>query len=130
MDFSQDAQGTHSGESEAVNLKVDQLTRALDNPAVSNPASSTGAPIPPTKVIWVHRLFLIVRVVFCIELGMLLTILPWTNVWIQNSYLGDYPALRSLLQLNFIRGLVSGFGLIDIWIGIWEAVHYRDPYKR
>jgi hypothetical protein len=25
-----------------------------------------------------------------------------------------------------MRGLVSGLGLLDIWIGVSEAVHYRD----
>jgi hypothetical protein len=25
-----------------------------------------------------------------------------------------------------VRGLISGLGLLDIWIGVSEAVHYRD----
>jgi hypothetical protein len=25
-----------------------------------------------------------------------------------------------------VKGVITGIGLIDIWIGIWEAVHYRD----
>jgi succinate dehydrogenase/fumarate reductase cytochrome b subunit len=83
----------------------------------------------PRHVVWLHRLSLVVFVVFCIELGMLLTILPWTTVWNQNSFLSAYPSLKAAAQNNFMRGLASGFGLIDIWIGIWEAVHYRDPGK-
>jgi hypothetical protein len=83
----------------------------------------------PRHVIWLHRLSLVVFVVFCIELGMLLAILPWTTVWNQNSFLLAYPSLKAVAQNNFVRGLASGFGLVDIWIGIWEAVHYRDPEK-
>jgi len=83
----------------------------------------------PRHVVWLHRLSLVVFVVFCIELGMLLTILPWTTVWNQNSFLSAHPALKTLAQNNFVRGLASGLGLVDIWIGIWEAVHYRDPGK-
>ena len=60
---------------------------------------------------------------------MLLAILPWTPVWNQNSFLVAYPGLRSVAQNNFVRGIATGLGLIDIWIGIWEAVHYRDPVK-
>ena len=81
----------------------------------------------PRGVIWLHRLSLVIFVVFCIELGMLLAILPWTTVWNQNSFLGNYPALKSFVQNNFVRGIATGLGLIDIWIGIWEAVHYHDP---
>ncbi len=80
--------------------------------------------------IWLHRLWLVVFVIFCIELGLLLTVLPWTRVWTDNSLLAVHPAWRAFLHNNFVRGLVTGLGLIDIWIGIWEAVHYRDPGKK
>jgi len=101
------------------------------------PIQQTGAenatpPAPqrvPRVVIWSQRLFLVVTVVFCIELGILLAILPWTPVWNQNNFLLAHPALRAVMQNNFVRGLATGLGLIDIWIGIWEAVHYRDPVK-
>jgi hypothetical protein len=83
----------------------------------------------PRFVIWSHRLSLVVLVVFCIELGMFLAILPWLDVWNQNSFLAAYPGIRAFVQNNFVRGIVSGLGLVDIWIGIWEAVHYRDPVK-
>ena len=91
-------------------------------------AQAAAMPVP-RYVIWSHRLSLVVLVVFCIELGMLLAILPWTTVWNQNSFLVAHPGLRSLVQNNFVRGIATGLGLIDIWIGIWEAVHYRDPVK-
>jgi hypothetical protein len=96
--------------------------------SIDKPPVQTVEPVPRV-VVWLHRLSLVVFVVFCIELGMLLAILPWTAVWNQNSFLSAYPSLKTLAQSNFIRGLATGFGLVDIWIGIWEAVHYRDPSK-
>jgi hypothetical protein len=36
------------------------------------------------------------------------------------------PKLRTIATMDFVKGVISGVGLIDIWIGIWEAVHYRD----
>jgi hypothetical protein len=77
--------------------------------------------------VWVHRLSLVVLVVFCIELGMLLAILPWTRVWTENSLLVTYPAMGVFLHNNFARGAITGLGLLDVWIGIWEAIHYSDP---
>ena len=90
-----------------------------------NRASATN-PVP-RQVIWLHRFSLVIFVVFCIELGMLLAILPWTAIWNQNSFVSAYPALKVIVQNNFVRGVATGIGLIDIWIGIWEAVHYHDP---
>lgn len=82
---------------------------------------------PPSSVaIWIDRLGLVIRVVFYIELGMLLTVLPWTRLWTNNSLVIDLPRLNAVLQMNFIRGLATGVGLVDIWIGIWEAVRYRE----
>ncbi|MBZ5629782.1 MAG: hypothetical protein LAO06_13050 [Acidobacteriia bacterium] len=80
--------------------------------------------------IWLHRLSLVIFVIFCIELGMLLSVLPWTRVWTDNSLLAARPAWRAFLQDNFVRGVITGLGLIDIWIGVWETVHYRDPGKK
>jgi hypothetical protein len=102
----------------------------------SQPASSTGTgpqlvtqgnPPPPSSVaIWIDRVALVIRVVFYIELGMLLAVLPWTRLWTDNGLVASLPKLRDLLQMNFIRGLVTGVGLVDVWIGIWEAVRYRE----
>ena len=89
------------------------------------PPSTQG---PSSKVaVWIDRLGLVIRVVFYIELGMLLAVLPWTRLWTENSLLLAYPQLRDFLQMNFVRGAVTGIGLVDIWIGVWEAVQYRDP---
>jgi hypothetical protein len=64
--------------------------------------------------------------VFYIELGMLLAVLPWTKLWTENGLVMGLPQLRAIMQMNFVRGLVTGVGLVDIWIGVWEAVRYRE----
>lgn len=77
--------------------------------------------------VWLQRLSIIIQVLFCIELGLLLAVLPWYGgVWNNNSLLFEHPQIRAIVQHNFVRGLVSGLGMVDIWLGIWEAVHYRD----
>ncbi len=80
------------------------------------------APIP----IWLQRLSLAVMVTFCLYIGVLLACLPWTRFWYQNPYLFAYPWLGHLLLLGSTRGIISGIGLLDLWIGLSEAIHYRD----
>lgn len=75
---------------------------------------------------WLRRLSLVVYVAFCIEIGMLLIVLPWTQVWTENSLLLNRPELKGFLQQGFVRGVVTGFGILDLWLGISEAVHYRE----
>ncbi|HEX4605676.1 MAG TPA: hypothetical protein VH724_16870 [Candidatus Angelobacter sp.] len=76
--------------------------------------------------IWLQRVFVVVYVLFCIELGLVLIILPWTKFWFGDGWLVQWPALRYFLHQGFIRGAVSGLGLLDIWLGVVEAVRYRD----
>lgn len=92
---------------------------------------SQGPVLVPTRdasaePVWVRRLKLVVYVLFCIELGMLLAVLPWTRVWSDNSFLLAHAGVRDFLHQDFIRGAVTGLGLVDIWLGIREAVNYRE----
>lgn len=88
------------------------------------------APQPPAVAIapvWLQRLSLFVLVLFCVYLGVLVAILPWwTRVWNHNMWIQSRPALAAVLHNGAVRGVISGLGLLDIWIGISEAVHYRD----
>jgi hypothetical protein len=77
--------------------------------------------------VWLQRLSLFVLVLFCVYLGVLVLVLPWwPRVWDENLFIQSRPGLAAVLHLGAVRGLISGLGLIDIWIGISEAVHYRD----
>jgi hypothetical protein len=77
--------------------------------------------------VWLQRVSLCVLVLFCIYLGILVIVLPWsTRFWDHNQLLTAYPWLASILHNGAVRGIISGIGLIDIWIGVSEAVHYRD----
>lgn len=91
-------------------------------------------PPPPEAVyskraapVWLQRLSLFVLVLFCVYLGVLVMVLPWwTRIWDQNLFIISHPALATVLHNGAVRGMISGLGLLDIWIGISEAVHYRD----
>ena len=72
------------------------------------------------------RVWLVVFVLFCLEVGILLTVLPWTRLWSDNTLLAGFPAMKEFFSSNFVRGLVSGLGLVDIWMGVAEAVTYRE----
>jgi len=91
--------------------------------------STTGFPATRTPVtpLWLMRLWVVIRVAFFIELGMILVVLPWTRGWTENSLLVAYPEARFFLQKYFVRGLISGLGVIDIGFGILEAVRYKEP---
>ena len=92
-------------------------------PVEASPTPAAGAIAP----IWLQRRSLFVLVLFCVYLGVLVTVLPWwSSVWDRNQFIQSRPLLAAVLHNGAVRGLISGFGLLDVWIGISEAVHYRD----
>lgn len=87
------------------------------------PAASANSVAP----VWLQRVSLFILVIFCVYLGIVVTVLPWwTAVWDHNLFFTSHPLLWSILRLGPVRGIVSGLGLLDIWIGISEAINYRD----
>ena len=100
-----------------------------------NPADSADQIAPPdrtritsrTTPVWLQRLSLFVLVLFCVYLGVLVMVLPWwPRIWDHNMFILAHPSLAAVLHNGAVRGIISGLGLLDIWIGISEAVHYRD----
>jgi hypothetical protein len=83
-------------------------------------------PQPTRGQLWKGRIMLVVFVLFCLEIGIILVVLPWTRVWTENSLLVAFPQTRAFLANDFVRGLISGLGLVDIWMGVAEAVRYRE----
>ncbi len=76
--------------------------------------------------VWLHRVAVLSFVFFCAVLGVVLVVFPWRDEWTNNVLLTNYPALQDLVSSGFVRGLCTGLGLLDIWIGFWEAVHYHE----
>jgi Flp pilus assembly protein protease CpaA len=76
--------------------------------------------------LWMHRLSVFLFVLTSAVAGVLLILLPWTSQWTDNTLLLSYPGLRMIVSSGFFRGVCSGLGVLDIWIGFWEALHYHE----
>lgn len=82
--------------------------------------------LPSGFALWIHRITVLLFVFLCASIGVLLVIMPWRPEWTDNRLLLAYPTLRELISSGFVRGVCSGLGVLDIWIGFWEAIHYRE----
>jgi hypothetical protein len=91
------------------------------------PAPAGQQALPDPAPVWLQRASLIVLVIFCFYIGALLAVLPWNSrYWDSNGWLLAHPALEAFLEHGWVRGIVSGLGLLDVWIGVSELLHYRD----
>ncbi len=70
----------------------------------------------------------LVRVVVRLYLGLLVAALPWLGVWAENNLWTYSPALFGLAGNGFFRGLVSGLGLLNIWLAVADARSARELF--
>src|SRR5579862_1739433 len=59
----------------------------------------------------------LVYVAFFLEVGLLLLVLPWSAFWERNYFADTWPAIRPFLTNNFVRGGVTGLGLVNLVAG-------------
>jgi hypothetical protein len=96
---------------------------AIDPAQLSRPAHS---PIHR----WLEALALAGFALLCTVLGVMLILLPWTLQWTDNPLLWTHPDVRTFLGYGFVRGVCSGLGLLDLWLGVREVSHYFERMSR
>jgi hypothetical protein len=96
-------------------------------PSESVPVSKPSPlPSPSTARLWLRRVGVLLFVFLCATLGVMLMILPWRPEWSDNPLLIPYPTLRAIFASGFVRGLSTGLGVLNVWIGFWEAIRYQE----
>jgi hypothetical protein len=86
------------------------------------------------------KLSVIFYIILCLEIGIVLTLLPWIpqgtlgvmSDWGNNYFLlyaarktGMYT-LQTVVASGWIRGAVTGIGLLNIGIAFWEIFHFQQ----
>jgi hypothetical protein len=74
---------------------------------------------------WAEDSVLLQRVIyaaFFLESGCLLLLLPWTPFWEHNYFGAVSSALHLVMTNDFVRGAVSGLGLLNLSAGITELL--------
>lgn len=88
------------------------------------------------------RLSVIFYIILCFEIGIVLTVLPWVpqgwwglSDWGNNYFLllaarkiGFY-GLQSFIASGWIRGAVSGLGVLNLGMAFWEIAHFRQTVR-
>src|SRR5438552_5129257 len=109
------------------------------DPKVTFARSSTGLPDvqPPQQppavhdsvttprsvaLLWLRRVGVLLFVFLCATIGVMLMIVPWRPEWTDNHLVSPYPVLLAIFSNGFTRGVCTGLGVLNVWIGFWEAI--------
>jgi hypothetical protein len=87
------------------------------------------------------RLSVIFYIILCLEIGIVLTVLPWVphgwfglSDWGNNYFLllaahkAGYGVQRWVAS-GWVRGAVSGIGILNLGMGIWELINFRQTVR-
>ena len=73
----------------------------------------------------------ILSVLSSVLVGIVLVMVPWTALWDSNYLLQPYPTLCAWVLSGYVRGTVSGLGLVNIVLALDEAhQHLRSRGQR
>ena len=88
------------------------------------------------------RLSVIFYIILCFEIGVILTVLPWVpQGWIGLSDWGNnyflilaarkigFYGLQSFIASGWVRGAVSGLGILNLGMAFWEIIHFRETVR-
>lgn len=92
------------------------------------------------------RVTVIFYIILCLEVGLVLTFLPWIHVlpYLPSFGLGDWgdnffllyasqkmglQGLRPVVASGWVRGAVSGIGVLNLFIAFWEITHFRQTVR-
>ena len=84
------------------------------------------------------RLTVIFYIILCLEVGLVLTLLPWIphgflglSDWGDNYFL-LYAAqkagvgLQRVISSGWVRGAVTGLGILNLGMAFWEIAHFKQ----
>ena len=89
----------------------------------------------------VERLTVVFFILLCFLLGLWLTLSPWLDFqgfadWGDNyllAFVSDkagLPILKAAVASNWMRGAVTGLGILNLFIAFWEMAHFRESVER
>ena len=80
---------------------------------------------PPPRYRWYHKVSALIFIIFCMELGTFLLIFPWSILW-EHSYFSSFdPEWQHFWNNPYLRGAVSGLGVLNIYIALVEIFRLR-----
>ena len=59
---------------------------------------------------------------YCLEAGLFFTVVPWTRIWTLNPMLHASPVIAVWADNPFLRGFISGLGVVHLIVGVREIV--------
>ena len=134
LEFRRDGQAASAG------IGMFQQPESISTSLATSPASGSAPPdgtvgmgegpgaaeSTPRVPRWLERFELVLRVMLRMYIGLAICYAPWAPMfWDQNPLFLQYPSIGILAAHGAVRGVVSGLGLLNLWIAFQDAIRSR-----
>ena len=92
--------------------------------------SAGPVPAPAPQYRWYHKTSAAVLIAFCLEIGLFLLIFPWTEYWEANYFAAFVPEWHQYWDNMYVRGAISGLGVVNLYISFVEIFRLRRFARR
>ena len=102
---------------------------AVADPVVRNSSAPPNAAghTPQRIPRWLERGELFLRVLLRMYIGIAVCYAPWSHMfWDQNPLFLRFPTLAIYAANGAVRGVISGLGLLNLWIAFQDAIRHRN----
>jgi hypothetical protein len=79
---------------------------------------------------WYHKVSAFIFILFCMEVGAFLLLFPWTEWWDHNLFSSLVPEWHRFWENSYVRGAVSGLGVVNFYISFLEIIRLRRFARR
>jgi hypothetical protein len=101
----------------------------------TGPGAKLEQHVPQRIPRWLERSELFLRVLLRMYIGLAICYLPWSGIlpifqpesrafWDRNPLFVQFPTLAIFATNGAVRGLVSGLGLLNLWIAFQDAIRH------
>jgi hypothetical protein len=73
---------------------------------------------------WYQKIFSLLLIIFCIEIGTFLLIFPWWDGTWENNFFSSLLH-NGYWENPYFRGAVSGLGVVNLYISLVEILRLR-----
>jgi hypothetical protein len=103
-----------------------------NEPATAIEPATSVDPVPSQRQRQIPRWVLVLEITLFVILrlyvGALVVLLPWRSIWTTNAWINNWPTVATFIAHGWVRGLVSGLGLLNIWIAFSVLFRRKRSY--
>ena len=100
-------------------MPVDPPRERMPPPQVNEEHAAPPAP----RYRWYHKVSAVLFITLCLDVGLVLLIFPWTDYW--DNFAAFVRPWRPFIDNLYVRGAISGLGVVNLYISLGEVFRLR-----